>query len=62
MRAGFYREALMKLAALQEPVDRFFDQVMVMVDQVELRNNRIALLNQLHSLFMQVADFSRLQP
>jgi glycyl-tRNA synthetase beta chain len=61
IRAGFYQEALMKLAALQEPVDQFFDQVMVMVDNAELRDNRIALLNKLQNLFMQVADFSRLQ-
>jgi glycyl-tRNA synthetase beta chain len=61
MATGLYSEALTRLAALREPVDRFFDQVMVMVDDTALRDNRIALLNELSSLFLRVADFSRLQ-
>ena len=56
-----YQDALNELANLREPVDKFFDDVMVMADDEKLKNNRIALLNQLHSLFMQVADISRLQ-
>ena len=56
-----YQDALNQLADLREPVDKFFDDVMVMTDDEALKNNRIALLNQLHSLFMQVADISRLQ-
>ncbi|HEB55379.1 MAG TPA: glycine--tRNA ligase subunit beta [Gammaproteobacteria bacterium] len=56
-----YEQALTLLAQLRDPVDRFFDKVMVMAEDEKLRNNRIALLNQLHSLFMQVADVSRLQ-
>ena len=56
-----YEPALQQLASLREPVDTFFDDVMVMVDDTRLRDNRIALLNQLHSLFLQVADISRLQ-
>ncbi len=56
-----YEQALTLLAQLRDPVDRFFDKVMVMTEDKKLRNNRIALLNQLHSLFMQVADISRLQ-
>jgi len=56
-----YEQALAQLAQLRDPVDRFFDKVMVMAEDEKLRNNRIALLNQLHSLFMQVADISRLQ-
>lgn len=56
-----YEQALTLLAQLRDPVDRFFDKVMVMAEDKKLRNNRIALLNQLHSLFMQVADISRLQ-
>ncbi len=56
-----YELALARLAQLREPVDHFFDKVMVMAEDEKLRNNRIALLNQLHSLFMQVADISRLQ-
>ena len=56
-----YEPALQKLASLRNPVDTFFDDVMVMVEDVKLRDNRIALLNQLHGLFLQVADISRLQ-
>lgn len=59
--AGDYSEALKQLAALRDSVDAFFDQVMVMVDDDALKNNRIALLNQLHGLFIKVADLSRLQ-
>jgi glycyl-tRNA synthetase beta chain len=42
-------------------VDTFFDRVLVMADDPAIRNNRIALLNELGSLFLRVADFSRLQ-
>jgi glycyl-tRNA synthetase beta chain len=56
-----YTQALCKLAALQEPVDRYFDSVMVMVDDPRLRNNRLALLTVLSDLFLRVADISRLQ-
>ena len=59
--AGFYGEALNRLAGLREPVDKFFDQVMVMTDYSTLRRNRLALLQNLSSLFLRVADFSRLQ-
>ena len=56
-----YTETLTELSTLREVVDTFFDDVMVMVDDEALKNNRIALLNQLHSQFMQVADLSLLQ-
>jgi glycyl-tRNA synthetase beta chain len=56
-----YEPALQQLASLRTPVDTFFDDVMVMVEDKKLRDNRIALLNQLHGLFLQVADISRLQ-
>ncbi|MDX9874026.1 MAG: glycine--tRNA ligase subunit beta [Spongiibacteraceae bacterium] len=55
-----YREALEQLAALRAPVDAFFDNVMVMVDDEPLRNNRLALLAQLRALFLEVADISLL--
>ena len=55
-----YTEALTALAALREPVDRFFDDVMVMVDDKATRNNRLALLSQMRALFLDVADISRL--
>jgi glycyl-tRNA synthetase beta chain len=41
-------------------VDRFFDDVMVMADDEALRHNRLALLARLRSLFLQLADVSRL--
>ena len=56
-----YQEALAELSTLREPVDAFFDDVMVMADDVALKNNRIALLNILHNLFLQIADISKLQ-
>ncbi len=56
-----YAQALNKLADLRQPVDTFFDDVMVMDKDEALKNNRIALLAKIDSLFMQVADFSRLQ-
>ena len=56
-----YTDALCKLAALQTPVDAFFDQVMVMAEDSRLRANRLALLNSLSDLFLQVADISLLQ-
>ncbi len=60
-RDGEYERALSRLAALREPVDRFFDKVMVMVEDEALRNNRLALLKKLHDLFLHVAELSRLQ-
>jgi len=57
-----YTEALTQLADLQEPVDAFFDQVMVNADDEQLRNNRLALLQQLGNLFLAVADISLLAP
>jgi glycyl-tRNA synthetase beta chain len=45
---------------LREPVDAFFDKVMVMADDEALRNNRLAMLARLRGLFLQVADISEL--
>ncbi len=56
-----YTPALSLLAGLQAPVDKFFDDVMVMADDAALRDNRLALLNTLSELFLQVADISLLQ-
>ncbi|MCL5061564.1 MAG: DALR anticodon-binding domain-containing protein, partial [Candidatus Thermoplasmatota archaeon] len=58
--AGDYTGSLQKLAALKDPVDAFFDQVMVNADDPALRANRLALLNQLHRTMNRVADLSRL--
>ena len=55
---GDYESALFELASLQAPVDAFFDSVMVMADDLAVKNNRLALLNRLRNLFLQVADVS----
>ena len=55
-----YASALVKLAEVREPVDAFFDQLMVMAEDEAVRRNRLALLNQIYQLFMAVADISRL--
>ena len=55
-----YTEALRQLAGLRQPVDRFFDDVMVMVDDEATKKNRLALLGELRALFLDVADISRL--
>jgi len=57
-----YYAVLEKLAELKEPVDQFFEDVMVMTDDLELRQNRLALLDKLQKLFMNVADISQLVP
>lgn len=53
-----YYSMLRELAALKEPVDEFFNHVMVMVDDLPLRNNRLALLARLDALCRDVADLS----
>ncbi len=58
---GDYQKALTELAALREPVDTFFDNVMVMDKDETLKINRLTLLNTLRSQFMNVADISLLQ-
>ena len=55
-----YAGVLKELASLRGPVDQFFDDVMVMVDDPAIRDNRLALLNSLRSLFLNVADISQL--
>src|SRR5699024_3438742 len=60
LHAGQFTENLRLLAEAKPAVDHFFDDVMIMVDDSALRNNRLALLKQLHNLMNQVADISRL--
>ncbi|HZD52286.1 MAG TPA: glycine--tRNA ligase subunit beta [Woeseiaceae bacterium] len=55
-----YREALALLTKLRDPVDRFFDEVLVMSDDAAIRRNRLALLAELRVLFLEIADISRL--
>jgi glycyl-tRNA synthetase beta chain len=56
-----YDQVLLQLSTLRQPVDDFFDQVMVMTDDKPKRDNRILLLNKLRGLFLQVADIALLQ-
>ena len=56
-----YSSILKELASIKEPVDAFFDKVMVMVDNEEVKTNRLALLARLQKLLQGVADISLLQ-
>jgi glycyl-tRNA synthetase beta chain len=58
---GEYQQGLEKLASLRTPVDNFFEQVMVMSDDPAEKNNRLALLKRMQSLFLRVADIALLQ-
>ncbi len=61
LEQGNYSGVLMQLAQLRPAVDDFFDHVMVMVEQTELRDNRLAILQNLRGLFLKVADISLLK-
>lgn len=56
-----YQLALNNLAELKDPLDAFFDSVMVMDEDVTLRNNRLSLLSDIRALFLAVADIACLQ-
>ena len=58
---GDYPSGLTHLAALRPPVDRFFDKVLVMVEDADLRANRLALLARLDALFSEVGDLSQIE-
>ena len=55
-----YSEILNELTKLHEPIDQFFEKVMVMVDEKDIRKNRLALLSELRYQFLNVGDISRL--
>jgi glycyl-tRNA synthetase beta chain len=57
---GDFEKALLIIASLKDPVDAFFDGVLVMAEDAEVRNNRLALLGSIAALFDQFADFSKL--
>ncbi|MBE0577573.1 MAG: glycine--tRNA ligase subunit beta [Desulfuromonadales bacterium] len=57
---GDYGAALQTIAKLREPVDAFFDGVMVMVEDDRVKTNRLALLTQVAGLFANIADFTRI--
>lgn len=61
LAAADYQAALNRLANLGTDVDHFFDDVMVMCDDLDLRAQRLALLTKLSKLFLQIADISKLQ-
>ena len=56
-----YIEILSQLSLLKDPVDNFFDNVIVMADDEKLKMNRLAILSNLRELFLHVADISLLQ-
>ncbi|MFC3851600.1 glycine--tRNA ligase subunit beta [Salinispirillum marinum] len=58
---GDYALALEHLSVLKEPLDQFFSDVMIMTDDLALRQQRLALLQAIRQLFMQIADISLLQ-
>lgn len=55
-----YATALVELASLRKPIDMFFERVMVMDEDLQVRENRIKLLNRFVAIFVHVADFSEL--
>ncbi len=57
---GDYAAALQTIAKLREPVDAFFDGVMVMAEDDRVRTNRLALLTRVAGLFADIADFTRI--
>ncbi|MCD6272381.1 MAG: glycine--tRNA ligase subunit beta [Deltaproteobacteria bacterium] len=57
---GIYDQALHEIALMRAPVDAFFDEVLVMSDDLKIRNNRLALLGKIAELFNNFADFSRI--
>ncbi|OGT36874.1 MAG: glycine--tRNA ligase subunit beta [Gammaproteobacteria bacterium RIFCSPHIGHO2_12_FULL_37_14] len=60
-KSAKYDEVLLQLAELRQPVDDFFDKVMVMTEDRQRRENRILLLSKLRAIFLQVADIALLQ-
>ncbi len=56
-----YGKALEKLASLKDVVNQFFDKVMINVEDTAIKNNRLALINELRNLFIGIADISLLQ-
>lgn len=55
---GDYQQGLLELATLKDVIDAFFDNVMVMADDEQVKNNRLAILAELQNLFMHTADIS----
>jgi len=60
LRAKDYEAALLEMTRMKKPIDDFFDGVMVMVEDEAIRNNRLALLDEIGKVFLRIADFSKL--
>jgi glycyl-tRNA synthetase beta chain len=55
-----YPAALKDLSLLRQPVDEFFDGVLVMAEDEKIKNNRLSLLSHISQLFFKIGDFSRI--
>ncbi|HAE91238.1 MAG TPA: glycine--tRNA ligase subunit beta, partial [Tissierella sp.] len=55
-----YDKALDQLVILKEPIDNFFDKVMVMVEDEKIRNNRLGLLKKIYDKMLQICDLSKI--
>ncbi len=60
LKKGLFTEALLSIATLRDPVDDFFDGVMVMTKEAKIRRNRLSLLRCIADLFADFADFSKI--
>ncbi len=60
IEARQYEEAMQTILKMKEPIDLFFDGVMVMAEDEKLKNNRLALLNSIAGLFLKIGDFSKM--
>ncbi len=60
LEKSFFDQAMLYIASLRNPVDAFFDGVLVMAEDVRIRNNRLALLKHIADLFGLFADFSKI--
>jgi len=60
LEAGHFESGLLDIASLRDPVDAFFDGVLVMAEEADIRRNRLALLGVIAQLFNKFADFSKL--
>ena len=61
LAAGDYKSAMTGILKMKEPVDRFFEEVMVMVDDEKIKQNRLCLLTAISQLFLRIGDFSKMQ-
>jgi glycyl-tRNA synthetase beta subunit len=57
---GAFDQALIKIASLRDTVDDFFDAVMVMADDMNVRHNRLLILSKIAAMFGKIADFTKI--